>query len=57
MADAASEQQAMSAGGVPFYRSRRNQQPTLETIIVESPGPVVNPNPTCPREPRAKKNK
>lgn len=30
---------------------------TVETIVVQSPGPVVNPNPTCPREPRAKQRR
>lgn len=36
---------------------RRKQEQTLETIIVESPGPVVNPLPVCPREPRARKKR
>ncbi|KAL4230738.1 Sister chromatid cohesion protein PDS5 A [Mactra antiquata] len=40
-----------------FYKRKQDQQPTLETIIVESPGPVVNPHPTCPREPNVKKKK
>ncbi|KAH3839436.1 hypothetical protein DPMN_112867, partial [Dreissena polymorpha] len=43
-------------GGMIFYRGRNQPKPTtLETIVVESPGPVVNPLPICPREPRPKK--
>ena len=30
---------------------------TTTEIIVTSPKPVVNPNPTCPREPKKKKEK
>lgn len=41
----------------PVNYRRKQEQPTLETIIVKSPGPVVNPNPTCPREPKTKKKK
>ncbi|WAQ98061.1 hypothetical protein MAR_022434 [Mya arenaria] len=48
---------APSTSGAGYYRGRQPKPTTLETIVVESPGPVVNPNPTCPREPKKKKVK
>ncbi|KAL3879117.1 hypothetical protein ACJMK2_031429 [Sinanodonta woodiana] len=38
----------------PHHRGGTVKQTSLQEIIVESPGPVVNPNPTCPREQRIK---
>ena len=41
----------LNKGGKPRAKE------TIETIVVASPGPVVNRNPTCPREPRNTKEK
>ncbi|XP_069130479.1 sister chromatid cohesion protein PDS5 homolog A-like [Argopecten irradians] len=39
----------------PKRKGQTNKGPSAQEIIVESPGPVVNPLPVCPREPKRKK--